>query len=168
MELIQSIEQFAWIGWIVLILVLVTIETLTLEMTFLMLGLGGVAGLVSGLAGAPLWLQVIVAAGVAALLLLVLRPPLLRRLRQGEDPAPTGIDALRGMRGIVVATTGPVGGQVRLANGDIWTARTAAAVELDPGVGVIVTQVDGATAVVQQIAEQIVEPIPQIQEDPPA
>ena len=29
MELIQNIEQFAWIGWIVLILVFFTIETLT-------------------------------------------------------------------------------------------------------------------------------------------
>lgn len=157
MELIQNIVQFAWIGWIVLILVFFTIETLTLEMTFLMLGLGGVAGLVSDLAGAPLWLQVIVAAGVAALLLLVLRPPLLRRLRRGEDPTLSGIDALTGMRGIVIATTGPLAGQVRLANGETWTARTIRAVELTPGVGVTVTQIDGATAVV--------EPIPPIQED---
>ncbi len=148
MELIQNIEQFAWIGWIVLILVFFTIETLTLEMTFLMLGVGGVAGLVADLAGAPLWLQVIVAAAVAALLLLVLRPPLLRRLRRGEDTAPSNIDALRGMRGVVVATVGPMGGQVRLANGDTWTARSVEEADITPGVAVTVTGIDGATALV--------------------
>lgn len=163
MELVQTIEQFAWIGWIVLILVFFTIETLTLEMTFLMLGLGGAAGLVADLAGAPLWLQVIVAAAVAALLLLVLRPPLLRRLRRGEDPALSNIDALRGMRGVVVSTVGPMGGQVRLANGETWTARTAVPVDITPGVGVTVTQIDGATAVVQPI-----DTVQSIQEDSPA
>lgn len=160
MELIQNIEQFAWIGWIVLILVFFTIETLTLEMTFLMLGLGGIAGLVADLAGAPLWLQVILAAAVAALLLFGLRPPLLRRLRRGEDAALSNIDALRGMHGVVVATVGPLGGQVRLSNGDTWTARTTAGVDITPGVPIAVTQIDGATAVVT--------PINTTQEDLPA
>lgn len=163
MELIQNIEQFAWIGWIVLILVFFTIETLTLEMTFLMLGIGGVAGLVSDLAGAPIWLQVIAAAAVAALLLLLLRPPLLRRLRRGEDPALSNIDALRGMLGVVVATVGPMGGQVRLANGETWTARAATTREITPGVAVTVTHIDGATAVVQQV-----EAPQAVQEDFPA
>lgn len=160
MELIQNIEQFAWIGWIVLILVFFTIETLTLEMTFLMLGLGGVAGLAADLAGAPLWLQVIAAAAVAALLLLVLRPPLLRRLRRGEDTALSNIDALRGMRGVVVATVGAMGGQVRLSNGDTWTARSAEDADITPGVAITVTGIDGATAVVR--------PLNPTQEDFPA
>ena len=78
MDLIQTIEQFAWIGWLVLILVFLVIEMLTLDFTFLMLSIGGVAGLGSGLIGAPIWLQVIIAAVVAAVLILVLRPPLLK------------------------------------------------------------------------------------------
>jgi membrane protein implicated in regulation of membrane protease activity len=166
-ELIQSIEQFAWIGWIVLILVFFTIETLTLEMTFLMLGLGGVAGLVADLAGAPLWGQVIIAAAVAALLLFVLRPPLLRRLRRGEDPARSNIDALRGMRGVVVSTVGPMGGQVRLANGDIWTARTATSIDITPGITISVTHIDGATAFVEADADPR-ESTQAIQEDFPS
>ena len=46
--LIQIIEQYAWIGWLVLILVFLVIEMLTLDFTFLMLGVGGVGGLVVG------------------------------------------------------------------------------------------------------------------------
>ena len=110
MELIQTIEQFAWIGWVVLILIFLVIEMLTLDFTFLMLGIGGVAGLVSDLFGAPIWLQVIIAAIVAAVLVLVLRPPLLRRLRRGEDPTPTNVAALVGLTGQVLSTVTPHGG----------------------------------------------------------
>ena len=114
MELIQTIEQFAWIGWLVLILVFLVIEMLTLDFTFLMLSIGGVAGLGSDLLGAPIWLQVIIAGAVAVVLILVLRPPLLKRLRRGEDPTPTNVDALVGLSGQVMSTVTAHGGQVKL------------------------------------------------------
>ncbi|WP_109209401.1 MULTISPECIES: NfeD family protein [Microbacterium] len=148
MELIQTIEQWAWIGWLVLILVFLVIEMLTLDFTFLMLSIGGLAGLVTDLVGAPIWLQVIVAAGVAAILVLVLRPPLLRRLRRGEDPTPSNVDALIGLGGTVVSSVGAHGGQVKLANGDVWTARAESG-ELEPGARIRVSRIDGATAVVR-------------------
>jgi membrane protein implicated in regulation of membrane protease activity len=85
-ELIQTIEQFAWIGWLVLILVFLVIEMLTLDFTFLMLSIGGIAGLGSDLLGAPIWLQVIIAGVVAAVLILVLRPPLLKRRDAARTP----------------------------------------------------------------------------------
>lgn len=148
MELIQTIEQYAWIGWLVLILAFLVIEMLTLDFTFLMLSIGGLAGLGSDLLGAPLWLQVIVAALVAAILVLFLRPPLLRRLRRGEDPTPSNVDALIDLGGRVVSTVSAHGGQVRLVNGDVWTARTELG-DLEPGTVVTVTRIDGATAVVR-------------------
>jgi len=154
-ELLQTIEQFAWIGWIVLILIFFAVEALTLDMTFLMLGLGGGAGLVSGLLGAPLWLQIVIAAVAAAVLLLALRPPLLRRLHRGEDTTPSNMAALIGLSGIVLATVTPLGGQVKLANGDVWTARAATADELTPGVAVVVDRIEGATAVVRPRTEEV-------------
>ncbi|MDX2375315.1 NfeD family protein [Microbacterium sp. LRZ72] len=155
MDVVQTIEQFAWIGWIVLILVFVTIEALTLELTFLMLGLGGAAGLIAGLLGAPLWLQVVVAAVVAALLLLFLRPRLLNRLRQGEDPTPSNVDALMGMPGAVVSVRTATDGQVRLSNGETWTARgDPAAPPLVPGMTVVVVRIDGATALIRPTLEE--------------
>ncbi len=150
MELIQTIEQWAWIGWLVLILVFLVIEMLTLDFTFLMLSIGGLAGLGTDLLGAPLWLQVIVAAAVAAVLVLLLRPPLLRRLRRGEDPTPSNIAALLGLNGQVLSTVSAIGGQVKLSNGDVWTARTEAG-EIEPGAPVQVSRIDGATAVVRSV-----------------
>ncbi|BDZ53130.1 NfeD family protein [Agromyces marinus] len=145
------LTQYAWIAWLVLILVFATIEVFTLEMTFLMLALGSVAGLLSGLTGIPWWAQFIIAAVVALLLILTLRPPLLRRLQRGADPTKSNIDALIGASGTVVRTVGHAGGQVRLQNGDVWTARLSPVTEqADVAVGepVLVTGIDGATAVV--------------------
>lgn len=150
MEFIETIEQFAWIGWLVLILLFFTIEALTLEFTFLMLGLGGVAALISDLSGAPLWLQAIIGAAVAALLILFIRPPLLRRLRRGADPAKSNVAALIGLRGIVTSTVTHVAGQVKLSNGDIWTARSQDA-NIQPGTLVAVAAIDGATAYVAPV-----------------
>ncbi|MFT4219741.1 MAG: NfeD family protein [Microbacterium sp.] len=143
----DNIEQFAWIGWVALVLICLTVEALTLDFTFLMLSIGGVAGLASDLFDAPLWLQVVIAAAVAALLIFVLRPPLVRRLHRGEDTTPSNVAALIGLGGLVVSTVTPLGGQVKLSNGDVWTARSADG-ELEPGTTVTVTRIDGATALV--------------------
>jgi membrane protein implicated in regulation of membrane protease activity len=148
---VDVLTQYAWIAWLVLILVFATIEVFTLEMTFLMLALGSVAGLLSGLTGIPWWAQFIVAAVVAVALLLTLRPSLLRILRRGADPARSNVDALIGAEGQVVRTVTSAGGQVKLQNGDVWTARLSPITEqADVTVGerVLVTGIDGATAVV--------------------
>ena len=153
MDVMTAIEQFAWIAWLVLILLFLVIEMLTLDFTFLMLSIGGLAGLGADLLGAPIWLQVIVAAVVAAVLVLFLRPPLLRRLRRGEDPALSNVDALIGLRGRVLSTVSLNGGQVKLANGDVWTARSLGAADLEPGTTVLVNRIDGATAFVRPSEE---------------
>lgn len=149
MDVLTAIGQFAWIGWLVLIALFLVIEMLTLDFTFLMLGVGGLAGLVSDLFGAPVWLQVVIAAIVAALLIFFIRPPLLHRLRRGEDPTPTNVAALIGLGGTVVATVTATGGQVKLANGETWTARADPADTLPPGAAVEVARIDGATAFVR-------------------
>lgn len=144
-----TVEDFAWIGWIVLIALFLVIEMLTLDFTFLMLSLGSAFGLVSDLIGFPLWAQVIIAALAAVLLILLLRPPLLRRLRRGGDPARSNVAALIDMGGIVLHETTGTNGQVKLANGEIWTARAAEASALSAGSRVRVVSIEGATALVR-------------------
>jgi membrane protein implicated in regulation of membrane protease activity len=51
----------------------------------------------------------------------------------------------------VIATVSTHGGQVKLANGDVWTARSEAG-ELEPGTPIHVSRIDGATAVVRSDA----------------
>jgi membrane protein implicated in regulation of membrane protease activity len=101
--------------------------------------------------GAPWWLQLIVAAVVALLLLFFVKPPLLHALRKGSDPARSNVDALLGLNGVVLIDFRAGAGQVKLVNGDIWTARIAdgvASVGLIEGAPIVVTAIEGATAVV--------------------
>jgi membrane protein implicated in regulation of membrane protease activity len=144
------VGEYAWIVWLVLILLFVTIEMVTLDLTFLMIAVGSLGALLSALLGVPWWLQLLIAAGLAFTLLLGIRPPLLRLLKRGGDPAKTNVDALLGLDGRVVSTIGATGGQVLLANGETWTARLSPGTNgvAEPGERVLVTEIDGATAVV--------------------
>jgi len=145
----EFLTDWAWIAWIVLILVFAIIEISTLEFTFLMLAIGSLGGLISGLFGLPWWAQFLVAFVLALLLIFTVRPPLLRALRKGEDPARSNVDALIGMAGTVTTDFSGNPNHVKLLNGDTWTARlTDPYRDLIEGERVIVTAIEGATAVV--------------------
>lgn len=145
------ITSWAWLFWLALILLFIVVEVFTLEFTFLMLALGSVAGLVAGIVGAEWWLQLILASLLALLLLFVVKPPLLQALRKGADPARSNVDALLGLRGAVAVDFQGGAGQVKLVNGDTWTARLATGADdaaLREGAPVVVTAIEGATAIV--------------------
>ena len=145
------LTTYAWIFWIVLILVFAIIEISTLEFTFLMLAGGSLGGLVSGLFGLPWWGQFIVALALSLLLLFAVRPPLLRALGRGGDPARSNVDALLGMAGVVTNDFSGNASHVKLSNGDTWTARLSNQTSdriLVEGEKVTVTAIEGATAVV--------------------
>jgi membrane protein implicated in regulation of membrane protease activity len=146
-----DLTQYVWIVWLILIFVCVIIELLTLEFTFLMLAFGSVAGLGANLLGWEWWVQILVASAVSVLLLLTIRPVLLRYMRRGEDPTPSNVAALQGMSGRVVSPTSDTTGLVKLANGETWTARIAPESDqriVDTGATVRVVLVDGATVVI--------------------
>ncbi|MGN6326141.1 NfeD family protein [Pseudolysinimonas sp.] len=145
------ISTWAWVVWLALIVIFLIVEVLTLDFTFLMLSIGSFGGLVAGLLGAPWWVGILVAGILAMLLLFFLRPPLLHRLRRGGDPARTNVDALLGISGTVVLVFPDGRGQVKLANGETWTSRIGSPSSTDvlvEGEQVVVTSIDGATAVV--------------------
>jgi membrane protein implicated in regulation of membrane protease activity len=147
----MDITSFAWIVWLVLILVFVIVEMLTLDFVFLMIAIGSVGGLVSGLFGAPWWLQLLIAAALSVILVFFIRPPLLHALKRGGDPAKSNVDRLIGMGGVVVSTVSRTTGLVKLQVGETWTSRLADTgdwSELVPGEHVIVVSIEGATAVV--------------------
>ena len=154
---ITTLTQYAWIGWLVLIGIFLVIEMFTLEFTFLMLAVGAVFGLGAGLLGAELWLQLVVAAIAALALIFLLRPPLLRRLHRGEDKTLSNIEALIGMSGIVLETVTATAGQAKLANGDIWSARSAH-FAIPPATPVTVSAIRGAVADVEIATQEGVIP----------
>lgn len=135
-----------WLWWVGAALVLGILEILSLDLVLVMLAGGALAGAAAHAAGAPFWLQVVVACFVAFLLLAMLRPWLLRHLRERTPLVETNVSALVGRAAVVVATVSPAGGRVKLS-GEVWSARTSAGT-LEPGAEVRVERIDGATAVV--------------------
>jgi membrane protein implicated in regulation of membrane protease activity len=149
--LFPDLTQYMWIIWLGFILLCVIIELLTLEFTFLMIGVGSLAGLGANLLRWPWWGQILIALVTSVLLLLLIRPVLLRLTRKGADPTPSNLAALYGMAGRVVMPLSTTGGQVKLDNGETWTARldgSVAPTVLDVGSPVTVAAVGGSTAFV--------------------
>jgi membrane protein implicated in regulation of membrane protease activity len=148
------VTTWSWVFWLALILVFIVVEVLSLSFVFLMLAVGSLGGLVAGLIGAPWWVQIIVAGALSLILLFVVRPPLLHVMKRGSDGARSNIDALLGLSGTVVVAFDDGRGQVKLANGETWTSQLVAGTKvssLAEGEKVVVTSIDGATAIVTPV-----------------
>jgi len=146
-----DLTDYLWILWLVFIFVCVIIELLTLEFTFLMIAVGSLGGLGANLLDFPWWLQILIAAILSVLLILTIRPLLLRVMRKGADLTPTNVAALMGLSGHTLSALGEAGGLVKLANGETWTARLDDSVRnlsVEQGETVVVTAIEGSTAVV--------------------
>lgn len=133
--------------WLILALVLAGAEALTGHMFLVMLGGGALAAaLTSWLLDSPVWVDGAVFLVVSVLLLVVVRPPLRRRLTPNVPRL--GIEALEGKTALVLERVARDNGQVKL-DGQVWTARPLDENDVyEPGEPVTVMQIDGATAVV--------------------
>ena len=145
---LEELTAYAWVVWLGLILVFLVIEIFTVDFTFLMIAVGSLGGLVSSLFGVPWLFQLIIAGVFSIILIFAVRPPLQRALRRGEDPTRSNISALIGLTGTVVSGYGGTVDHVKLANGETWTLRTVDGSVPALGDTVVVSAIDGETAVV--------------------
>ena len=140
-----------WLFWIGGALLLIVIETVTADLTFLMIAGGALGGGLTSFLGGPLWAQVVVFACVSTLLLFAVRPWAKRRLAATTPQMKTNVDALIGRSATTITAVDDGGGRVRLG-GEEWSARLAPVVQgttrLEAGASVTVTEIDGAVAVV--------------------
>ena len=146
-DVYQWLIDYGWAVWLVLFLGLAAVETLTLDLLFAMLSVGALAGMLAALFGAPLFLQVVVFCIVALLMIVLVRPLALRHLERGPRDQRSNIDRLIGSPAVALEAVSGTTGTVKIG-GDIWTARTTDASTLAAGAPVLVTRIDGATAVV--------------------
>jgi membrane protein implicated in regulation of membrane protease activity len=134
--------------WLIVALALAGAEVLTGDMFLLMLGGGALAAAGSSwLLDWPIWADGIVFLVVSVLLLVLVRPPLRRRLTAGKG-LPEPVKALEGKSALVLDRVARHEGQVKL-EGEVWTARPLNDDDVyEPGEHVTVVHIDGATAVV--------------------
>lgn len=159
----------AWLWWIGAALVLGVIETLTVDLTFLMFAGGAVGGAIAAALGASFLAQAIVFAAVSTLLLAAVRPWAKWQLLSTTPDMRTNASALIGREATALTVIDERGGRVRLG-GEEWSARLAdearpaappaqrgyhapvqafpGPTRIEPGTDVRVTAIDGAIAVV--------------------
>ena len=144
-----------WLFWVAGALLLVVVETMTADLTFLMIAGGALGGGLTAFLGGPLWAQVVVFACISTLLLFAVRPWAKRRLTATAPQMKTNVEALIGRSAVTITPVDSEGGRVRLG-GEEWSARLAPAAQgvtrLEAGARVTVTQIDGAVAVVAPAA----------------
>ena len=138
----------AWLWWVIAAFVLGMLEIFALDLVFANLVVAALAGAGVAVLGGSFTAQALTASGVAAVMLLAVRPILLKRLRVQGEFVPSGTDAHVGRPARVLARVDELGGRVKLA-GEEWSARAASSADVFPeGAAVRVVAIDGATAVV--------------------
>lgn len=135
-----------WGWWLLGALALLGVEALTLDLIFASLALGAVVGAIVALLGGAIVGQVLAAVVVSLLSLFLLRPFAVRFLK--TDGGHTNVDALIGIDALVLERVDARTGRVKVG-GEIWSARARRpGTEFVAGTGVVVTAIEGATAVV--------------------
>ncbi|MDO8107519.1 NfeD family protein [Isoptericola sp. b441] len=139
--------EIHWAWWLVAAIVLAVIEVFTLDLVLLMFAVGAVAALIVSLFHVGIIVQVLTFAGTSIVMLLVLRPYLLRNLRRRTPLVETNTAAHVGRQAITVTEVTDRDGRVKLA-GEVWSARARPGVVLPEDQEVVVLGIDGATAIV--------------------
>jgi len=143
----EWLRETQWLWWIAAALVLGLIEISSLDLVFFMLAVAAVAAAGAAGLGQGAVVQVLTFVAVAALLLAVLRPLALRKLKPAGEGERTNADALVGRTALVLQEVTDRTGLVKLT-GEEWTARTATGTVLPVDETVQVLRIEGATAVV--------------------
>ncbi|MGK2351691.1 NfeD family protein [Cutibacterium sp. V947] len=151
----DHVKDWPWLVWLVGSAVLACTEMLTGDFTLLMLAGGAAAGAITAffLPGMVL-VQAIVAVTVAVLMLAVLRPTLLRRVREAPGYR-SSLDKLVGSSGVATTQITDGHGQVKV-EGEEWSARA-----FEPGMAIAsgekveVFEVDGTTLVVYPVCRSL-------------
>lgn len=139
-----------WVWWLGAALLLGVVEILSVDLVLIMFAGGALAATGLALLDTPLWVQIAGFAVTSTLLLVALRPYLLRHLRQRVPLVETNSAAHVGRVAVAVTPVTERGGRVKLA-GEVWTARSEDGGGIDMGDEVSVLRIDGATAVVTRL-----------------
>ena len=149
-------EQFTYILWIVLGVILIIAEIFTLGFVLLWFGIGAIVAALVGWLGFGLGLQFLVFASVSIILTAMSRTIFVNYLPHGDNDAlKMGMDALPGQIGTVtVASRGALQEAAVKVYGSTWTAFPIDnETSLIEGEKVEVVRVQGSSIYVQKIGE---------------
>jgi membrane protein implicated in regulation of membrane protease activity len=147
-----------WLIWLGLAVAAGVVEIFTVSLVFAMVAGGAVAAAVVAAITQSPTLSVLTFAAVTGLLMVGVRPSLMKYSRRGGPAALTGTAALIDREAVVVEEVTSRTGLVKLA-GELWTARAATQVgPLEVGSPVRVVAIEGAVVVVTPLPPRAVLP----------
>ncbi len=149
--------------WLAAALLLGIAEVLSVDLFFLTLSLASLAGAGASLLGLPIWGQILVFLVASVLLLIFIRPWAKSHLQRSTPNIDTNARGLVGKTAVVTAPLVGAAGRVKLDGGE-WSARGQADMQFPVGTQVRVVSIDGATAVVGPLFEEV--PVPPDSEPP--
>ena len=126
------------------------LEFATTTLYFGLFAVGAAGGLAAASVGAPVVVQVLVAAAVTLFGIVAIRPFAIKRFARAPIGTRTGIDALIGAEALTLMSVTAHEGQVKL-KGETWSARLDPELAFDPigpDVRVSISRIDGATALI--------------------
>lgn len=143
----MSLEKM-YIVWICAAVLFGIFESLTAQLVSVWFVIGAVAALVSSLAGAEFYVQIIVFIAVSVLMLLITRPLVKKLIVKSE---PTNADRCIGKTATVTEDIDNINatGQVKV-DGQIWTARSINSSIIKKGTNVTVEKIDGVKLIVKE------------------
>lgn len=141
-------HEYGWLIWLAALVVFGIVEAATVSMVSLWFVGGALAAMIAQLAGAGVWVQIIVFVVVSAVLLACLRP-FVKKFVSPRRTA-TNTDALLGREAIVTEQVDNLHatGALKL-DGKEWTARSEAGEDLPVGTVVKIVRIEGVKLYVE-------------------
>ena len=143
-----------WLGdnscaiWLSLAFLLGIAEIMSLDLVLIMLAVGALAGAVVAVVAPSLWwLQILVASGISIMMLLLLRPTLLAKVRNMPCYRSSAAKMV-GSSGVATSQIDRSGGEIKV-DGQSWSARPYSSdLVIEQGTEIEVYEIDGVIAVV--------------------
>jgi membrane protein implicated in regulation of membrane protease activity len=138
----------SWALWLSLAFLLGIAEIMSLDLVLIMLAVGALAAAAVAVVAPTLWwLQILVATGISVMMLLLLRPTLLAKVRNMPGYR-SSADKMVGSSGTAISQIDKSGGEIKV-DGQSWSARPYSSdVVIEQGTEIEVYEIDGVIAVV--------------------
>ncbi len=120
--MIEYFSSNLWLVWTAVCVLALILEVSSGTFYLMCFALGAAASIVVSLFGTPLWLQVLVFAGISAVCVFCVRPFAVRYLHPHHDDRPSNADALIGRKGVVIEAIAPGKPGYVKVDGDEWKA----------------------------------------------
>ena len=135
--------------WLVLFVALLIVEIITMGLTTIWFAGGALVAIVVAALGGPVWLQILLAIIVSAVLLFFTRPVAMKYFNRDREK--TNAESLVGRQAIVISEINNLQGIGQVAiNGMEWTARTITdGLTIKPGEVVIIRGINGVKLLVE-------------------